>query len=444
MLFHPLDNPSHIELPQKFTFPFCYKPHPLAVMATEKVISLLDSINGLRQMKEGKMYGVLVVEWQGQLGFLMAFSGKMNKEIIDSNDIFITDFVPQIFTLPDNSIPSTQEESRKLQTFIFTQYNMLNALGEERNLIDIFAETPLRFPPSGSGDCCAPKLLQYAFSQGMNPICMAEFWYGNSPKDEVRHHLTYYPSCQGRCKPILSWMLKGMNTDDDPMSKYHDEMEKNLNIIYEDEWLMIVDKPSGMLSVPGKINAPCVADVLKKRLGDESLQLFPVHRLDMFTSGLQILVKGIQTQKDVQRMFENRQVKKQYVALLDGEVELERGRINLPLSADYLNRPCQRIDLEHGKSAITDYEVIEKGNGRTLVNLFPHTGRTHQLRVHCASSYGLGCPIIGDGLYGRNTSAGTEPIRLCLHAQKISFLHPVTGKPIEVCHPTTPPFPVDM
>lgn len=193
--------------------------------------------------------------------------------------------------------------------------------------------------------------------------------------------------------------------------------------------MIIVNKPSGMLSVPGKIKAPCVADVLRKRAEYSSMDFFPVHRLDMFTSGLQILVKGLETQKEVRRMFENRQVKKQYVALLDGILPSDSGRISLPLSSDYLNRPCQRVDFEHGKTAITDYEVVERRQGRTLVRLFPHTGRTHQLRIHCASKHGLGCPIVGDELYGRKEKG------LCLHAQSLEFVHPVTNETIKLSVP---------
>ena len=426
MIFHEFDKMPDAALPERFTYPFCYEPHPIAVAAAEQLISLLDGIDALKHQREGKMFGVLVAKHNDVIGFLIAYSGNINKVLLDANPVLESDFVPQVYQLPANSIPSSAEESRRLQDFIFSQYSMLNARGERKNLLEIFTDTPLCYPPSGSGDCCAPKLLQYAFANGMKPVCMAEFWYGNSPKDEIRHHLVYYPACQGRCKPILSWMLEGMDVDENPMDEYNDEMGKNLSIVYEDDWLIIVDKPSGMLSVPGKIKAPCVADVLRQRKEYASMDFFPVHRLDMFTSGLQILVKGLETQKELRRMFENRQVKKQYVALLDGMVDADNGRISLPLSSDYLNRPCQRVDFEKGKTAVTDFEVIGRKDGRTLVNLFPHTGRTHQLRVHCASTDGLGCPIVGDELYGRKEK------RLCLHAQSLEFVHPVTGETISV------------
>lgn len=417
MLFHPLKNIAGIALPQKFTYPFFYEPHPLSIIASEQLQAYLrakypvDASTEKEQTESfGKMFGVLVVSNGSQIGYLAAFSGSLP-------DVETDYFVPQIYCLPENSIPSTREESQQLQDFIFSNYEMLNANGETQNLLNIFASTPLGYPPSGSGDCCAPKLLQYAFRSNLKPICMAEFWWGKSPSNEIRHHLCYYPACQGRCKPILNWMLKGMDVDENPLDKQNAGLEKKLQTVYEDEWIVIVNKPSGMLSAPGKIKAPCVTDFLP---------CIPVHRLDMFTSGLQILVKNIGTQKDMQRMFENRQVRKCYRALLDGIVEKDEGTINLPLSADYINRPCQRIDHVHGKTAITEYRVISRNEGRTLINLYPHTGRTHQLRIHCASSEGLGCPIVGDELYGK------RDMRLYLQAISVTFNHPIIDKPLSV------------
>lgn len=415
MLFHPLHDIVNIAFPEKFTYPFCYNPHPLSILASKQMQDYLSQKFPISNSEEnndsiGKMFGVLVGSDGSRTGFLAAYSGSLPNADADY-------FVPQIYSLPQNSIPTEKEESKQLQDFIFSQYEMLNAKGETRNLLSIFADTPLGYPPSGSGDCCAPKLLQYAFHHHLKPICMAEFWWGKSPKNTIRHHLNYYPSCQGRCKPILNWMLQGMDVDENPLDKPNLELESQLEIIYEDEWLAIVNKPSGMLSAPGKIKAPCVSDILP---------YYPVHRLDMFTSGLQILVKSIGQKADLQRMFENRQVKKCYRALLDGMVENDKGMISLPLSSDYLNRPCQRIDHEHGKTAITEYEVISRNDGRTLINLYPHTGRTHQLRIHCASSEGLGCPIVGDELYGRKSN------RLYLQAISLSFTHPMTNKPLSI------------
>ena len=440
-MIHHFKNLPQCDRPEKFTFPFCYTPHPLAVEATKELQAILSSDTELkkRMAVKGRMFGVLVVNDGDKLGYLTAYSGADTEYLnrIDSDGNF---FVPQIYNLPKGSIPSTKEESLQLQRLIFSNYEMLNAIGEKKNLLDIFAATPLQYPPSGSGDCCAPKLLQYAFSRKLKPLCMAEFWWGESPKDEIRHHGSFYPACQGRCKPILTWMLKGMSVDDDPMALYNADLEKKLRVVYEDEWLIIVDKPSGMLSVPGKVAVPCVTDFFKGCL--------PVHRLDMHTSGLQILVKNTinggsndnSLFQDMQKLFANRHVRKRYRALLDGIVENGHGTIKLPISSDYLNRPAQRIDHEHGKSAVTDYEVVEryKSEKRTLVNLWPHTGRTHQLRVHCAAKDGLGCPIVGDMLYGKghttdcDTLTPTHNETLQLRAVEISFQHPVTQKDIKI------------
>lgn len=408
--------------PEKFTYPFCYTPHAWARQAVSEVVAELER-RRVPLIPSGKMFGVLVVEndGAGEIGFLAAFSGSG----MDDDGYF----VPSIYTLPAGAIPKGREESKRLQEYIFSQYRMLNAKGEERDLLDIFATTPLRYPPSGSGDCCAPKLLQYAFRHALTPLCMAEFWWGESPRDEVRHHLHYYPACMGRCKPILGWMLQGLMVDENPLERVNADLEEQLRVLYDDEWLMVVDKPSGMLSVPGRSDVPCMADIVKKRM---TISVLPVHRLDMFTSGLQILVKGADMQSSLQRLFEGRQVQKRYVALLDGVVEADSGEIRLPLSSDYLNRPRQRVDYEHGKTAVTRYEVVWRREGRTLVNLFPHTGRTHQLRVHCASREGLGCPIVGDALYG------TPAERLCLQAQELTFRHPITNAPIHICLDTLP------
>ena len=381
------------------------------------------------------MFGVLVVKHERGIGYLAAYSGA-SANSLDNADSF---FVPPIYTLPPHSIPHSKEESHKLQDYIFSQYNLLNAKGETKNLLEIFAETPLKYPPSGSGDCCEPKLLQYAYLNHLTPICMAQFWYGKSPKEEIRHHLSFYPACQGRCKPILSWMLQGLDVEPNPLDKANKELEEKLTVIYEDEWIMVVNKPSGMLSVSGKVHAPCVTDIIR--------DVSAVHRLDMFTSGLQILVKTTAqtaetTFKDMQHLFANRQIKKRYLALVEGHVREEKGTISIPLSSDYLNRPCQRIDYEHGKTAITDYEVIEHRENTTLLYLYPHTGRTHQLRIHCASPDGLGCPICGDRLYGPSSNysehnpQNKDVIRLHLQAQAIEFEHPITKNAIhlEISH----------
>ena len=407
------------DFPDRFTYPFEYTPHPLCRKAAGEVIEYLSAHLPDLALHHGKMFGVMIIktgrEAEGQVSYITAFSGSLNWGIDESF------FVPAVFTLPPHSIPSSPEKSKQLQDYIYSRYDMLNINGERRNLLDIFADTPLRYPPSGSGDCCAPKMLQYAFINKWTPICMAEFWVGLPPKGEIRHHLCYYPACQGRCKPILSWMLRGMDVAPDPMDAENTRLTEELRIVYEDEWLMVVNKPSGMLSVPGKVSAPCVTDIIH--------DVFPVHRLDMHTSGLQILVRHAQTQKDLQHLFADRQVRKRYRALLEGVVEKDSGTISLPLSSDYLNRPRQCIDHMKGKTAITEFRVIARTGGRTLIDLFPHTGRTHQLRVHCAADEGLGCPIVGDNLYGFPCDNHTP---LQLQAQMVEFTHPVTGETIHI------------
>ena len=319
-----------------------------------------------------------------------------------------------------------RQMSDSLQRWLFSQFRMLNARGEKKNLNDIFAEYHAAngigsaIPPSGAGECCAPKLLQYAYANRYKPLCMAEFWYGESPKTEVRRHLHYYPACRGKCAPILSHMLQGLATDPEPLAP-HGSLPEKLRVVYEDDHIVVIDKPSGMLSVPGKTMQPSVASVTG---------LLPVHRLDMDTSGLLMLAKDEKSQRMFRGLFESRQVRKRYMALLDGLVEKDEGEISLPLAPDYTDRPRQMVDTESGKPAITRYEVIGRKDGRTLVALYPQTGRTHQLRVHCAHREGLNTPIVGDRLYGRKEG------RLCLHAEMLQFYHPILKKQITIHNDT--------
>ena len=291
-------------------------------------------------------------------------------------------------------------------------------------------------PPGGTGDCCAPKLLQYAYQQGLKPVCMAEFWWGATTKTELRHHLNYYPACRGKCKPILTWMLQGLDVDPDPESLGFQRME--LKTVYEDDWLLVVDKPSGMLSMPGRIEDYSVATVMQQRYPGSLI----AHRLDMGTSGLLIVAKSLEVYRPLQEQFVKHQVRKKYLALLEEPhtTELSQGTISLPLRPDPMNRPRQMVDMEHGKRAVTDYEFLSdiplsregSGEGLSLVALYPQTGRTHQLRIHCAHPDGLGRPIVGDELYG------TKGERLMLHAAEIWFRHPVTGEEMHLVSP--PPF----
>lgn len=314
-----------------------------------------------------------------------------------------------------------KQMSDALQRWLFSQYVMLDARGKRRDLCSIFAETPMRVPPSGAGDCCAPKLLQYAYSHGLRPVCMAEFWWGASPVGEIRHHLRYYPACRGKCLPILTHMLQGLDVDGGSPER---AVTEPLEMVYEDEWLAVVDKPAGMKSVPGKMPGASVLEEMRlRRPGKGFVEL--VHRLDMDTSGLLLVAYDGAVYKQLQAQFAARGVKKRYVALLDGVPDRPRqGVVSLPLSADPLDRPYQKVDHEGGKEAVTEYRITGVDGRRACVELFPLTGRTHQLRVHCAHPGGLGTPIVGDRLYGHPGG------RLCLHAEMLSFMHPVTGKKI--------------
>lgn len=323
-----------------------------------------------------------------------------------------------------------REMSDALQQWLFRQYRMLNALGEERDLIDIFRETVHGVPPAGSGDCCAPKLLQYAYAHGLRPVCMAEFWWGESPKQEIRHHRHYYPACRSKCLPILTHMLRGLDVEPNPLARSKALGEPRL--VYEDEAIIVVDKPAGMLSVPGKADTTENCDVetyvRRKHNVNDSHPAYPikaVHRLDMDTSGLLVLARTEEAYAELQRQFASRETSKRYEALLDGTPSSSDGTIRLPLIADIMDRPRQRVDPECGKPAVTRYHVAAtRPDGTTLIYLYPHTGRTHQLRVHCAHPAGLGCPILGDPLYGR----GTPAKRMYLHAAMVEFRHPVTGE----------------
>lgn len=311
--------------------------------------------------------------------------------------------------------------SDELQRWLFMQYRMLNARGEERNLIDIFSTTTHGIPPAGAGDCCAPKLLQYAYSHGLQPVCMAEFWWGESPRQEIRHHLSYYPACRSKCLPILTHMLQGLDVEPNPLTATASE---ELKIVYEDDAICVVDKPAGMLSVPGKDNVESVESIMRQRWHQYDGNPIMVHRLDRDTSGLMVVARTLEAYHSLQQQFACRTAAKRYEAVLDGVPALQQGTISMPLMPDITDRPRQRVDMEHGKPSVTTYRVVSTQNHRTLVWLFPHTGRTHQLRVHCAHPLGLATPILGDPLYGRGTAAP----RMYLNATELEITHPVTGR----------------
>lgn len=534
--FHPL-KPLAPD-PPRFTFPFNYRPHPLALEASRELQRYIQEQPGWQDelWQGGKMFGVLVArDGGGRLGFLAAYSGLL----LGRNDWAY--FVPPVvdsqrpggyFKTEERRISAlnariaamendpayrrrleaaailereaeqeigewrrqmaeakrrrdvmrrsqtlTADETRRLegesqyqkaelrrmkkrwqerlagekalaqgheeqiarlkrqrrqmsdalQQWLFGQYRMLNARGERLALTEIFASQPQRVPPSGAGDCCAPKLLQYAYAEGMSPVAMAEFWLGRSPLTEVRHHLAFYPACHSKCKPILGHMLQGLSVDPDP----HDRPEaaaRELRVVYEDEAVVVVDKPSGMLSVPGNVGRLSVADVLRHERGEDSF-LEPAHRLDMATSGLLIVAKTEESLRQLHAQFARREVRKRYRAVLDGVPHAPvSGTISLPLAADPVDRPRQIVDYEHGKPAITDYRVLGASGGKTEILLWPHTGRTHQLRVHCAHAGGLGVPIMGDGLYGRGDGSNHGSSPLMLRAEYVEFLSPATGR----------------
>jgi tRNA pseudouridine32 synthase / 23S rRNA pseudouridine746 synthase len=312
--------------------------------------------------------------------------------------------------------------SKDLQQKIYSGFQFLNQAGERKGLDDIFSDTALKQPPSGAGECAAPRLLQYAFQQNLKPIALAEFWWGMSSKSEIRHHQQYYPACIGKCQPILSHMLKGIEMDPSPLELQLAE-DKKIEIIYEDDYLILINKPSGLLSVPGRT----ISDSVMTRMqtlykGTEKPMV--VHRLDMDTSGIMLLAKNPEIYKALQKQFIKRTVKKRYLALLEGLVTEEEGKIELPLAGDYLNRPNQIVCFEEGKPALTFWRVLKRIEKRTLIHFYPHTGRTHQLRVHAAHRMGLNAPIVGDDLYGSKYK------RLCLHAEWIELEHPVERKRI--------------
>ena len=310
-----------------------------------------------------------------------------------------------------------KEKSNYLQQTLFSKYAFLNRQKELKNLLDIF-DNPALKPPAGSGECAAPKLLQYAFANNLTPITMAEFWWGISPNSAVRQHKNYYPACQGRCKPILAHMLKDVKMDPNLLLDNLSEKQE-LEIIYEDAVLIVVNKPTEFLSVPGKEIKDSVYARIREQYPAATGPLI-VHRLDMSTSGILVLTKTKEANKLLQSQFVNRTIKKRYVALLDGILSGDAGKIKLPLRVDLDDRPKQLVDFTYGKSAETDWKIINKENGKTRVHFYPITGRTHQLRVHAAHKNGLNTPIVGDDLYGIKKN------RLHLHAEFIAFLHPLT------------------
>ena len=439
---HPLA--TDIVPPERFNNPFCYEPHPLCLLAAEEVKQEIERINPT----EGKMFGVLVVEQRDgsfvtspggtkepSLFYIAAYSGLLEGR----NDWPY--FVPSVFDAqqPDGYFKTREREisltthltpltskkrSQDLQLWLFRQYQFLNAQGEKKDLVEVWQDyhcsprirKKFPLPPGGTGDCCAPKLLQYAYLNGLKPLCMAEFWWGPSPKSEIRHHGQFYPACRGKCKPVLTWMLQGLDVDPSPDANGFPHLVPE--VVYEDDAIAVIDKPTGLLSIPGRTENYSVATWAQGRWPGSQ----PVHRLDMWTSGIILVAKTNEAYQALQKQFAEHTVKKKYLAIVEGIPPEEHGIIDLPLLRDPMNRPRQVVDFEHGKRAITEYRVLASAQGSALLALWPHTGRTHQLRMHCAHEQGLGCPIKGDELYG------TKADRLYLQAQAINFTHPTTGK----------------
>lgn len=403
----------------------------------------------------GKMFGVLVVEkdgtWQTAEGvsFIAAFSAQLDGQYLHEG------FVPPVYEMKTPPIGTSKEESRRLQRLLFAQYHLLNGKGERRNLLEIFQnEQPIlspeewfnkgeglkvkgegdssTLPPSGAGECCAPKLLQYAFQHGLKPLALAEFWVGASPANELRREGQFYAPCSGRCVPILRFMMQGLDLERTVKENRTEDLCRRIEVLYEDASLMVVNKPAGLLSVPGKTEELSLSAYLKTQNG--YAYLMPAHRLDQDTSGLIVLAKTEEVYKTLQSYFQRRDILKRYEALIKGERLMDEGMIELPLLPNPFDRPRQMVSLNHGKPAITRYKIRERrADGTIFVDFYPMTGRTHQLRVHAAHPEGLNAPILGDRLYGNGTE---ESDRLMLHAAEIRFVHPVTKEEMHFCIPS--------
>ncbi len=466
--------PLASEWPTRFPTPFDRKAlHPLARRAAMELVDALESHVArewhLHDPGNGKMFGVLVVaDPKGTIGYLRGFSGMINgqwdidgwappafdRSVRDETwipgEAEMLDFAERraklLEAMPDNAhtpearrvtdairtLDETRtERSRMLMRQIQDSYHFQNARGDVRSLRTLFAPAE---PPAGAGDCAAPKLLAHAYRLGLTPLALAEFWWGAPAPTGDRREGVFYAACRGKCLPILTHMLDGLPVDPPPLfgSAALDPAEPR--VVYEDEQLMVVHKPSGLLTVPGRSAAlqDCVVTRLRARYPEATGPLV-VHRLDLDTSGLLLVAKDLSTASALQRLFSLRQIDKHYVAWLDGTVTADHGHIRLPLRVDIDDRPRNIHDPVHGKPAHTEWQVLARENGRTRVRFIPHTGRSHQLRVHAAHPEGLNAPIVGDRLYGRIAPDDDE--RLQLHAERLSFVHPVSGATVVVEQP---------
>jgi tRNA pseudouridine32 synthase/23S rRNA pseudouridine746 synthase len=519
--------PAPGELPSAFPSPFAIPPHPLARRAAEEIMRELG------EQREGKMFGVLVVvDRQGQVGYLRAFSGMLDGSWyapgfappafdMVARDAFwpagereLAELDHQLAELDASASPrrraleeldvrnaaelaalqarhrerrrarhetralagasheldqqsradaaerrrldATHVESRaalaalvagdeveraalrarrvarsrELLHAIHATYTFANAGGERRAVRALFAPAE---PPGGAGDCAAPKLLAQAYREGLRPLALAELWWGPPPATGGRHAGAFYPACRGKCGPILAHALGGLPAE--PLAELGAARvpDAQPRTVFEDRWLVVVAKPVGLLSVPGRSGAlrDSVLVRLRARYPDATGPLL-VHRLDLDTSGLLLAAKDAATHAALQRLFALRELDKRYVAWLDGNVASEAGLIDLPVRVDVDDRPRQVVDPIHGKPALTSWRVLARDGARTRVELAPHTGRTHQLRVHAAHPRGLDAPIVGDRLYGRPGE------RLLLHAAVLAFVHPHTRE--HMCFEDPAPF----
>jgi len=466
--------PTSADWPTRFPTPFDRGAvHPLAQRAAMELMDTLQSHHAtpwrLRDAGNGKMFGVLVVAAQdGTVGYLRGFSGMVDSQWeIDGwvpptfarqtrdpvwipGEAEMLEFTARratlIASLPEHATSADAfrlnaairmldetrtARSRVLMAQIQDSYHFLNARGESRSLRSIFVPGE---PPAGAGDCAAPKLLAHAYRRGLRPLALAEFWWGAPSTTGDRRAGVFYAACRGKCLPILTHMLDGLPADPPPLfgSAAIDFTEPV--VVYEDEQLLVVNKPSGLLSVPGRSASlqDCVVSRLRVRYPDATGPLV-VHRLDLDTSGLLLCAKDLSTAKALQRLFSLREIDKHYVAWLDGIVAVDHGHITLPLRIDVDDRPRNICDPVFGKPADTEWRVLSRENGRTRVRLTPHTGRSHQLRVHAAHPQGLDAPIIGDRLYGRTAPRDDE--RLQLHAERLAFVHPRSGALLVVQQP---------
>ncbi|MBO5891035.1 MAG: RNA pseudouridine synthase [Alistipes sp.] len=380
-----------------------------------------------RRRTEGENSDILILESQRDNADMQRLKRQLKESVAKSQELF-----DALNTSVAELKHERQQRSAALQNQIFEQFRILNGRGEVKDLCELFAPTSQGVPPAGAGECAAPKLLQYAFLKGYKPIAMAEFWLGASPRGEVRHHKAFYPACIGKCKPILTHMLEGLDVEPNPLETIAPAEPR---ILFEDKHIIIIDKPCGMLSVEGKSGVRSVEQWARERYPDVTSPMI-VHRLDQSTSGILVLAKDKNTHKALQEQFIKRSVSKCYTAIVEGRVTYEIGIIELPMRLDYDNRPRQMV-ADDGKSAVTEYRVLSYEGERTRVEFTPITGRTHQLRLHSAHHRGLNAPIVGDNIYGRECNTDLKDgHRLCLHASRLEFTHPVTKERIKIeCAP---------